>query len=73
MLTGDYKSLGEALPAEIRRVREEIIPLYEEIGPSGKFAILMMNEILKRADAAVAEQDISKMIVSWSEVKDIKL
>ena len=33
------KSLGEALPAEMARVRDHIMPAYIEIGPPGRFAL----------------------------------
>lgn len=35
--------LGEALPKEMARVRDHVMPAYLDIGPSGAFALAFMR------------------------------
>lgn len=51
------RNLAEALMAEIRRVRDEVLPAYLEIGPAGAFAVAGMRGDLDAATRALAEQD----------------
>jgi hypothetical protein len=64
-------TLGEAYPIEQARVRK-ILGYYKEIGPPGLFGAAMIEDLLKRADKAVMEQDITKMILIFEEMKEIK-
>ncbi len=50
-----------------------MLPLYREIGPPGAFALAMIEDCLKRADKAAAEQDIAKMVRVFAEMKEFKL
>ena len=62
------RSLGEALPAEMTRVRG-LIPMYQSIGPAGAFAIMFINQALDRAQKALAEGDVVAMIRVYEELK----
>lgn len=68
----DVKSetLGDALPAEMARVRE-LLPYYDEI-PTGIFAATMMRADLDAAAKALAEGDIVEMIRAYQSLKDYK-
>lgn len=66
-------SLGEALPAEMARVRDVVMPPYLEIGPAGVPALLMMRAALDAAAQAMAEGDVAKMIVAYQDLKDFTL
>ena len=55
-------SLGTALPREMARVRDEIIPMYLEIGPCGAIALALMRADLDAAAKALAEQDVVAML-----------
>lgn len=63
------KSLGEALPAEMARVRDHIMPAYIEIGPPGRFALAMMRADLDRAAKAIAEGDVVTMMRAYESLK----
>jgi hypothetical protein len=63
-------SLGEALPAEMARVRDEVIPTYLEIGPSGAFAVAWMTAELDAAAKALAEGDVVEMVRCYQALKD---
>lgn len=63
------KSLGEALPEEIARVRDELLPAYYACGPSGVFAATMMHRALDRASRAMIEGDLPAMIRCYEELK----
>ena len=54
-------SLGEALPREMARVRDEVMPAYMSIGPAGAFALASMRADLDRAAKALAEGDVAEM------------
>ena len=63
-------SLGEALPKEMARVRDHVMPAYIEIGPPGAFAMAMMRADLDRAAKAMAEGDLPAMIAAYQALKD---
>lgn len=63
-------SLGEALPKEMARVRDHVMPAYIEIGPAGIFALAMMRADLDKAAKAMAEGDLAAMIAAYQALKD---
>lgn len=63
------ETLGEALPKEIARVRDQIMPLYIEIGPPGQFALAMMRSALDAASKAMIEGDTVAMIAAYQDLK----
>lgn len=65
-------TLGEDLPKEMSRVRDELIPQYQSIGPASAFAVTMMRNSLDRAAVAMAEGDLPAMIVAYRELQDYK-
>lgn len=65
-------SLGEELPKEMTRVRDELIPQYLTIGPAGTFAVTLMRQALDRAQRALAEGDLVEMIRVYEELKGFK-
>jgi hypothetical protein len=66
-------SLGTRLPAEITRVRDEVLPAYLEIGQAGAFAASMMRRELDLAVKALAEGDIAAMITAFHSLKGFEL
>lgn len=66
------ESLGTALPAEMARVRDKVLPEYLAI-PEGIFAATMMRRDLDLAAKALAEGDLPAMIASYSALKEWKL
>ena len=64
-------SLAEALPKEIARVRDEVLPAYMEIGVAGTFAVAMIRQTLDKASKAMIEGDVVTMIQVYEELKDI--
>lgn len=69
MSAPNYTSLGEALPREMARVRDEVIPAYVEIGPAGAFAVAWMREALDGAARAMAAGDLPAMIRAYEDLK----
>ena len=69
----ENRSLGDALPAKMREIRETYIPAYHSIGPTGGFAIAMMQQALTRAEQALASGDVVEMIHSFEELNSYKL
>lgn len=65
-------TLGEDLPKQMARVRDEVMPAYVEIGPPGRFALSFMRASLDRAAKAMAEGDLPAMIAAYQELKDYK-
>lgn len=66
-------SLGEALPREMARVRDEVMPAYLECGPGGAIAVAMMRHDLDAAAKALAEGDVVEMIRVFQSLKDFTL
>jgi hypothetical protein len=65
----DVRTLGEALPLEMARVRDKVLPAYRAIGPAGTFAITWMTRALDDAARAMAEGDVVAMIKAYEELK----
>lgn len=63
-------SLGEALPREMARVRDQVMPAYIEIGAPGIFALTMMRADLDRAAKALAEGDVAEMIRAYESLRN---
>ena len=63
------ETLGEALPKEITRVRDEVLPLYDAIGSPGIFAATMMRQSLDAASKAMIEGDLPAMIRCYEDLK----
>lgn len=61
--------LGVALPREMARVRDQIIPAYRAIGAAGIFALVMMQRDLDAAAKALAEGDVIAMLQAYASLK----
>lgn len=66
------ETLGEALPKEMTRVRDVLMPQYLSIGPAAGFALALMRNSLDRATKALAEGDLPAMIRAYDELKNYK-
>lgn len=64
-------SLGEEFPKQQARCRELLL-IYHGLGPIGAFGLMMIKQVLERADQAAVEQDITKMMRSYEEMKGCK-
>ncbi len=62
-------TLGEALPQEMARIRDKVMPAYVECGPSGRFALAMMRASLDQAAKALAEGDVVAMVATYKDLK----
>ena len=66
-------TLGEELPRQMARVRDEILPVYLEIGPAGAIAAAMMRVSLDRAAKAMIEGDVVEMLRACEDLKGYEL
>jgi len=66
-------TLGEALPKEMARVRDEVMPIYQEIGREGLPALTMMRLELDAAAKALAEGDVVAMLCAYESLKGFEL
>jgi hypothetical protein len=67
------ESLGTALPLEMARVRDEVLPEYIKIGPAGTFAATMIRMNLDKATKALAEGDVIAMLSAYKALKETTL
>jgi hypothetical protein len=65
-------SLGDALPAEMARVRDHVLPQYDAIGPNGAFGAARIRRDLDEAARAMAEGDVVAMIRVYQALKGTK-
>jgi len=72
-MTDETKSLGSALPAEMTRVRDKVLPAYIKIGAPGAFAVLMIRRDLDAAAKALAEGDVVAMLRVYESLRDTHL
>lgn len=66
-------TLGDALPEMIAKVRDETLPLYEEIAKTAPMANLTIAVIKAEMDEAVralAEGDVVQMMRSYEILKE---
>ena len=67
-------TLGDALPREIARVRDELLPVYDSLpGGAGAIGAMLMRQALDRASAAMITGDIVAMIQSHEELRGFEL
>lgn len=64
------ETLADALPREMARVRDELIPAYQSIGPSGLFGLAMLRESLDDAAKAMASGDVIAMVRAYQVLKE---
>lgn len=62
-------TLGDALPREMARVRDQVMPAYVSIGPAGAFALVMIRAALDEAARSMAEGDVAAMIRAYEALK----
>ncbi len=62
-------SLGEELPNEQARCRE-LLTVYKELGPAGRFGAMVIEASLREADQAVMSGDVVRMIAAYQRLKD---
>ena len=61
-------TLGEALPKEMARIRDDVLPIYDSI-PTGVFAATMMRADLDAAAKAMMEGDVVEMLRVYQSLK----
>jgi hypothetical protein len=61
-------TLGDALPEEMARVLDKVLPVYAAM-PEGVFAATMMRRDLDRAARALAEGDVAAMIAVYKSLQ----
>ena len=66
-------TLGDALPREMARVRDELLPLYDGLpGGAGFFAASIMRHDLDRAAKALAAGDVVEMLRVYQSLKSFE-
>jgi hypothetical protein len=72
--TSETVTLGEALPREMARVRDEVMPQYLALrgmpGVNVEFALSMMRYDLDRAANAMAAGDVVAMLEVYQSLKE---
>lgn len=69
MASDEVDTLGDALPREMARVRDEVMPAYLAVGQAGLFALAMMRADLDAAAKAMMEGDVVAMIRVYQSLK----
>lgn len=66
-------TLADELPKQMARVRDEVMPVYADIGPAGVFALTCMRNDLDLAAKAMAAGDLVAMITACKSLQEYKL
>lgn len=69
-MTADVKTLADALPAEMARVRM-VLGHYREIGAAGAIGAMFIEQDLRAADRAVMSGDVVAMIGALKKLQEI--
>jgi len=67
------ETLGDALPEEMARIRDVVIPAYREIGSAASFALVFIRRDLDLAAKAMVEGDLSAMLTAYKALQQYKL
>lgn len=65
-------NLVEGIQQQCNRVRDELIPMYEEIGPAGIFGKIMLQAAIREGEAAIASGDVVQMVAAYKSLEDCK-
>ncbi len=60
----------EAIQAQCRRVRENLLPAYAEIGPAGHFDAAVLKLAVQEGEAAIASGDAVRMVQALKRLED---
>ena len=71
-MNDDIETLRVALPKEMARVRDKVLPSYLLAGPAASFAMAKIRQDLGAAANALAEGDLDKMIAAYKCLKETK-
>lgn len=71
-MTDKIDTLGDALPGEMSRVRDVVLPKYLA-NPAGRFAAHLIRNSLDRAQRALAEGDVAAMARCHEDLKSFSL
>jgi hypothetical protein len=63
-------TLGDALPREMARVRDDVMPAYIASGPVGTFALTFMRRDLDAAARAMIEGDVVAMLRCYQKLAE---
>lgn len=65
------ESLAEALPREQKRCRE-LLEVYKELGPAGRFGAMMVEASLDEAEQAAMSGDVVRMLRAYKRLSEHK-
>lgn len=66
-------TLGDELPRQIKRVRDELIPAYLECGPGAAITVALMRADLDAASKAMIEGDVVEMLRVCKKLQEWQL
>ncbi len=72
MVEKTIETLGDALPREIARVRDEVLPAYLKTDGACAFGVAMIRKDLDDAARAMVTGDVVSMIRVYESLKEYK-
>jgi hypothetical protein len=68
-MSESIETLGDALPKEMARVRDDLMPQYLAIGIPGMFTLSMMRNSLDNAAKAMVSGDVVAMLRAYNDLR----
>ena len=65
-------TLGEELPKEMARVRDDVLPLYDELGNAGAWGAAAIRRDLDIAARVLAEGDVVGMLHIYKTLREVQ-
>ena len=62
-------NLIEGIQEQCRRVREDLLPAYVELGPVGTFGATMLKLAVTEGEAAIASGDTIRMLAAYKDLE----
>lgn len=66
-------NLIEGIQAQQKRVREDVIPVYEALGAPAGIAVALMRAAIAAGDKAIASGDVIQMLAAHADLEGFTL
>lgn len=63
-------NLIEGIQQQCNRVREDLLPAYDKLGPVGTFGAAMLRNAIREGEGAIASGDVMRMLAAYKSLEE---
>lgn len=67
---GGSTNLVEGIQEKCSYIRDNVIPEYDRIGPAGMIGKMLLQQSIKKGEAAIAGGDVVQMVQVYKELEE---